>query len=162
MIVPGVLGGLNTLTSPFKQSERFDVKAAARKLTANLQSQLSTPTAAMRSILSQYDMTAITPNSFANLVQQLSAKGTISSKDAQQLSSIPVDLANAGVSPDEKVNLLDFYQQQIAKVQETAAQSPNATAAQANFSQLVGRMQWVAKFAAVRQQGAPNGVNAVA
>ncbi len=162
MIVPNVLGGLNSLTSRFKRAEQFDVKAAARSVAVAVQSKLPTPTAAMRQVLSQYDMTHITPNSFSNLVQQLAARGAISPKDAQQLASIPGDLENSGVSPDEPVNLLEFHQQQIAKVQETAAQSPNASAGQTNFNQLVGRMQWVAKLAVIRQQGSSSGVNAVA
>ena len=92
----------------------------------------------MREILSQYDMTDITPNDFSKLIQQMSEKGAISQKDAQELSSIRVDLENAGVNSDESVNLLEFYQKQIVKVQAAAAQSPNPGAAKANVDALVG------------------------
>ena len=120
------------LTSQVKRSDTSAIKAAAAgKAAAVVQSSPPTPTAAMREILSHYDMTDITPNDFSKLIQQLSDKGAISPKDMQELSSIRVDLENAGVNPDESVNLLDFYQQQIAKVQDAAAQSPNPGAAQA-------------------------------
>jgi hypothetical protein len=157
MNVTNVLGGLRHATARLTHGGSVNINA----VTAELKSKLSTPTAAMRQVLSQYDMTNITPNNFANLVQQLSAKGAISSTDAQQLAAIPGELQNAGVGPNESVNLLQFYQEQISKVQGTATQSPSA-AAEANFSQLVGRMQWLAKFASARNPGNAAGLNAVA
>ncbi|MEI8375388.1 MAG: hypothetical protein WCJ35_21420 [Planctomycetota bacterium] len=162
MNIPNVLSGLTDLTSQVKSSATSVVKAAAGKAAAVDPSSLPTPTAAMREILSRYDMADITPNDFSKLIQQLSDKGTISQKDMQELSSIRVDLENAGVGPDESVNLLDFYQQRIAKVQDAAAHSPDAATAQPNIDLLVGRLSWLQKFAAVRQQGALSGVNTVA
>jgi len=162
MNVPNVLSGLTDLTSLAKHGDTTDIKAAVGKARAVDPSVPPTPTAAMREVLSHYDMTDITPNDFSKLIQQLSEKGTISQKDVQELSSIRVDLENAGISPDESVNLLDFYEQRIAKVQDAAAHSPDATAAQPNIDALVGRLNWLQKFAAVRQQGGSNGVNAVA
>jgi hypothetical protein len=160
MNVTNLASGLRGVTSHLTGG-RFDVKAAARSVAAAMQSKLSTPTAAMRQVLSQYDMTNITPNDFANLVQQLTAKGAISSTDAQQLASIPGELQNAGVAANEPVNLLQFYQEQVSKIQQTAAQSPNPASVTTNFSQLMGRMQWVAKFAAARNPGGQTGLNAV-
>jgi len=165
MNVPNVLSGITDLTSQVKSSAASAVKTVAGKVAAVDQTLSPTPTAAMREILSHYDMTDITPNDFSKLIQQLSDKGTISQKDMQELSSIRVDLENAGVSPDESVNLLNFYQQRIAKVQDAAAHSPDAAAAQPNIDLLVGRLNWLQKFAAVRQQdgqGSTTGVNAVA
>ena len=163
MNVPNILSGLADLTSQAKSSATSAVKTAAGKAAAVDPSSPPTPTAAMREILSRYDMANITPNDFSKLIQQLSDKGTISQKEMQELSSIRVDLENAGVSPDESVNLLDFYQQRIAKVQDAAAHSPDAAAVvQPNIDLLVGRLSWLQKFAAVRQQGGQSGVNSVA
>ncbi|MGO9108170.1 MAG: hypothetical protein ACLP9L_02955 [Thermoguttaceae bacterium] len=163
MNVPNVLSGLTDLTSQVNNGANTVIKAAAVGKAAT--TALSAPpasTAAMREILSHYDMTDITPSDFSKLIQQLSDKGTISQKDTQELSSIRVDLENAGVNPDESVNLLDFYQQRIAKVQDDAAQSTNPEAAQPNIDLLVGRLNWIQKFAVVRQQGNSSGVNTVA
>jgi hypothetical protein len=156
MNVPSVLSGLPDLTSLAKRSDTSEVKATAGKAVPADLSSSPTPTAAMRDILSHYDMTDITPNDFSKLIQQLSDKGTISSKDMQELASIRVDLENAGVSSDESVNLLDFYQQRIAKARDAAAQSPDTAAAQPNIDALVGRLNWLQKFVAVRQQGGLN------
>ena len=113
----------------------------------------------MRSILSNYDMSNISPSDFSKLIQQMSEKGVISQQDMQQLSSIRVDLENAGVNPDESVNLVQFYQQQLAKAQTAAAQSTNPAAAQPAINALMGRLNWLQKFTSLGGQG---GVNAVA
>ena len=162
MLVPNALSGLSDLTSQVTGSATSIKTAIVGKAAAVAQAAPPTPTAAMREVLSHYDMTDITPSDFSKLVQQLSDKGTISKQDAQELSSIRVDLENADVGPDESVNLLDFYQEKIAKAQEAAAQSPNPGAARANLELLVGRLNWLQKFAAVRQGGTQSGVNAEA
>jgi len=162
MSVRKVLGGLSELSSMINNSDVSKVKAAAGKTVAASQTAAPSSTSAMRDILSHYDMTDISPSDFSKMVQQMSDKGAISQQDMQQLSAIRVDLENAGVNPDESVNLLQFYQQQIAKVQSAAAQSPNAGAAQPTIDALVGRLTWLQKFAAMGQQGGQSGVNAVA
>ena len=102
----------------------------------------------MREIVSQYDMTDITPNDFSTMIQQLYAKNAVSAKDMQELSSIRADLESAGVGADQSVNLQEFYQQRLAKAKADAAQSPDPVAAQANIQSIAARMTWVEKFAA--------------
>ena len=98
---------------------------------------------------------------FSKIVQQMSQRGAISQQDAQELSSIRVDLENAGVNPDQSVNLVQFYQQQLAKAQAASAQSSNPAAPSAAVNALVARLNWVQKLAAMSQSGA-SGVNTVA
>jgi len=160
--IPNVLGGLSDLTSQVKRGEASAIKTAAGKAAAAVQSLAPTATAAMREIVSQYDMTDVTPNDFSKLIQQLSGKGAISQKDAQELSSIRVDLENADIGSNESVNLLDFYQQKIAKFQAAAANSPDPVAAKASLDVLVGKLNWLQKFATVSPQGGAGGVNAEA
>ena len=77
MNVPNVLSGLTDLTSQVKQGTSAIKTAIVGKAAAVAQSSPPTPTAAMREVLSQYDMTDITPSDFSKLVQQLSDKGAI-------------------------------------------------------------------------------------
>jgi hypothetical protein len=162
MLVPNILSGLPDLTSLGKQGETSDVKASGGKAATLEPSSPPTPTAAMREIISHYDMTDITPNDFSKLIQQLSDKGAINQKEMQELASIRVDLENAGISPDDSVNLLNFYQQKISNAQDEANRSSDAATVQPNIDLLVGRLNWLQKFAAVRQQGSSSGVNTVA
>ncbi len=161
MNVPNVPNAITGLASRFRHGAISDIKAAAGKAAAAVQSATPSATAAMREVLSHYDMTDITPNDFSKLLQQLSEKGTISQQDKQELSSIRVDLENAGINSDDSVNLLNFYQQQIAKAQ-SAAPSSNPGAANPATNALIARLNWLQKFAAAGQQGGPSGVNTVA
>ena len=122
MNVPNVLSGLANLTSRTPGAISAANKASTGKAAAPAQSSPPTPTAAMRNVLSHYDMTDISPNDFSKVIQQLSQKGAISPKDMQELSSIRGDLENAGINADESVNLVQFYQQRLAKAQDRRRQ----------------------------------------
>jgi hypothetical protein len=161
MKVPNILSGLGDLTSKAKKTDSDAAPATGAMVAANSATPPSAA-ASMREIVSRYDMTDISPNDFSSMIQQLYAKGAISSKDMQELSSIRGDLESAGIGADQAVNLQDFYQQRLAKAKVDAAQSADPAAAQANIQSLASRMTWVQKFAAVGQEENSVGVNAVA
>jgi hypothetical protein len=160
MKIPNILGGTSSVASGAKQAGSNVANAAGAAAAAGGAAPLSN-SSAMRDIVSRYDMTDITPNDFSTMIQQLFAKGAVSAKDMQDLSSIRADLESAGVAADQAVNLQEFYQQRLATAKASAAQSPDP-ATTANIQSLATRMTWVQKFAAVRQADESTGVNAVA
>ncbi len=164
MNIPSVTSGLSDLTARLsKRSDAADAKATdGSKATGADAAGSPTPTTAIREILAHYDMTDISPNDFSKMIQQLYDKGAISQKDVQELSSIRVDLENSGASPDDSMNLVDFYQQKMAKVQSDAASGSDPASAQPNIDLLAGRLNWISKFAAMHDQRGTSGLNAVA
>jgi hypothetical protein len=160
MQVPNIAAGM--AASLGKQMSAEAKTAASTAATAVNSATTLSSSSAMRQIVAQYDMTDITPNDFSSMIQQLYAKGAVSPKDMQELSAIRADLQTAGVGADQSVNLEEFYQQQLAKAQANAQQSPDPVAANANVQAIATRMTWVQQFAAVRQMDNPSGVNAVA
>ncbi len=64
---------------------------------------------AFREILSDYDVTEMTPNEFSEMVSKMYDEGIISEEQYQQLSQIRVELEKAGVDSSESINLLEFY-----------------------------------------------------
>jgi hypothetical protein len=115
--------------------------------------------AAMRQIVSRYDMSDISPNDFSQMVQKLYNNGAISQKDLQNLSGIRADLDKAGVPADTSINLVDFYRNQLQAVSAPANGKPaNPTDVQS----VVGRLSWIEKFSAVQNQPASVGVNTTA
>ena len=158
MQVPSILSGASDVAARAKQTQSNAAGAAA---TTAASAALPSTSSAMRDIVSRYDMTDITPNDFSSMIQQLYAKGAVSAKDMQDLSSIRTDLEAAGVGADQSVNLQEFYEQQLGKAKTAAAQSPDPAAA-ANVQAIAARMTWVQKFAAVRQEDTSAGMNAVA
>lgn len=159
MKVPNVVSAITNATSQAKADAK---PAASAALAATSAAATPSAAASMRAIVSRYDMTDITPNDFTNMIQQLYAKGAVSAKDMQELSSIRGDLEAAGVGADQSVNLQEFYEQRLAGAQAEAAQSPDSSAAQADIQAVAARLNWVQTFAAVRQAGGSAGVNAVA
>ena len=85
--------------------------------------------AALREILSKYDVKDISPDEFSEMIQKLADKGVISQKELQDLSAVRGDLDKAGVGADESINLVEFYQQRIQEAQN-AAQTDPASAGQ--------------------------------
>lgn len=160
MKVPNILSGLGDLASRVKRPDGDSTAAGATAAAANSLA-LPSAAAAMRDVVSRYDMTDITPNDFSSMIQQLNARGAVTAKDMQELSSIRADLEAAGVGGDQSVNLQEFYTQRLGKAKTDAAQSPDP-AAQANIQTIAARMTWVEKFAAVRQADGFSGLNATA
>ena len=127
MKIPNLLSGAGDAATRAKQTQSAATVAAAT--TAASAAALPSASSAMRDIVSRYDMTDITPNDFSSMIQQLFAKGAVSAKDMQDLSSIRADLEAAGVSADQSVNLQEFYQQRLGTAKTDAAQSPDPAAA---------------------------------
>jgi len=105
---------------------------------------------ALGNILSQYDVADISPRQFSEMLQKLFDSGVISDKEFRQLAAVRQDLDAAGIKPDDAVNLLEFYSEKIEELQ------PEADAAEANPSgadplgPLLGRFEWIQKFAAIQ------------
>jgi len=68
-------------------------------------------------ILKSYDVTHITPRQFSEMLQKLRESGVISEEEYLDLTQIRRDLTEAGIEADEPVDLLDFYQKLMRKLQ---------------------------------------------
>ncbi|HOA53387.1 MAG TPA: hypothetical protein PKI05_14130 [Thermogutta sp.] len=68
-------------------------------------------------ILKEYDVTHITPRQFSQMLQKLRESGSLTEQEYTELAQIRRDLAEAGVDADEPVDLIDFYQKFIRKLQ---------------------------------------------
>jgi hypothetical protein len=101
----------------------------------------------MREILAEYDATDISPNELSSMVQKLQKSGAISAQDAKDLAAMRVDLDQAGVAPNESINLVDFYRQQVQKAQQGLDSHPGSVQQQ-QLQSLRQRLQWAEKLAA--------------
>src|SRR5690348_12505939 len=70
-----------------------------------------------RDVLSQYDVTEITPRQFSALAQQLFQSRAISADDLRELSQMRMMIDQQHPDPDGPINLLEFFGQ---KLQEQA------------------------------------------
>lgn len=112
-------------------------------------------------ILSQYDVTNITPRDFSNLVQQLHEAGAIGDADMRELSKMRLQLEQSGASPDTPVNLLEFFQANLENKQRRyddllrqGLPDQVATLRGDDFTaEARKQLDWVRKFALVQDSG---------
>jgi hypothetical protein len=156
-MISGALSSLSGLSNVAKKTAS-SASAAVQSVTGSTTPQTPESTAAMRDILTQYDVTNISPNDFSTMIQQLAEKGAISQKDLQDLSSIRSELDSSGAAPDKPINVLDFYRQQVQKIQTTATGQDPATAQQ-TLGPMLQRLGWLEKFSLGHSQPDAIGMN---
>jgi len=97
------------------KSESSEDKTLNETLKALL-GQSGTPSL-WQEILKDYDVTHITPRQFSEMLQRLRESGVIGEQEYMDLTQVRRDLMEAGIENDEPVDLLDFYQKVIRKLQ---------------------------------------------
>jgi pyruvate/2-oxoglutarate dehydrogenase complex dihydrolipoamide acyltransferase (E2) component len=151
MKIPSIQTGPD-LTALAKRNEPAAAGAAKPAATAGsapatAPATAAPATAAMRQILAQYDVTDISPSEFSDMVQQLQQSGYISPQDTKDLAAIRMDLEQAGIDPNQSINLVDFYRERVEKAQEKLDDNPGSVQQQQLQSQRQ-RLQWVETLAA--------------
>lgn len=117
-------------------------------------------------IVSQYDVTNITPQQFSEMLQKLGDTGSLSADDLRNLTQVRADLSQAGILPNEQVNLVDFYHDKVGDLRQSLSSGQTPAAQQATQQQTLTSMQsrldWLQKFATMHAAPGATGINAVA
>ena len=122
----------------------------------------STSSPAFRQILSQYDVSSISPRQFSEMLTKLHQSGTISDQQYQNLSQIRTDLDQSGVQPDEDVNLVKFYSQKLSQTQKSAASPTTGAAGQPqSLNTTQARLDWLRKVSTIQSDPA-SGIDSMA
>jgi hypothetical protein len=116
---------------------------------------------ALSDILSQYDVSDISPGEFSQMAQKLFDAGVISDKELQQLAAIRLDLDTAGVEPDESVDLLDFYSEKIGELQQMVDLADDKRSAAKQLAPVLRRLDWIQKFAMIQSDPDSVGLDAL-
>jgi hypothetical protein len=159
--INNILGGLsdalplNKRAEPAEASQSQSTKTAASAATSAVGTS-----PVLRQILAKYDVTAISPSEFSEMVQKLYNGGAISAQEYHELSAIRVDLEASGVSPDETVNLVELYRDKAQSAQRQASASEGAS--QQDAGAVLRRLDWMEKFSAIHAQPDSAGLNTLA
>ena len=130
----------------------------------------STNNAALSNILSQYDVTSITPTEFSAMLRRLHDSGAVSTQELSDLTQIRGDLDRAGIASNETVNLPEFYQKQLQQLQQSRQAISGADQAAAAQRSALGqqittvqkRYDWAQKLAAMHESSGGQGVDLAA
>jgi len=165
MKITNVFAGLSDPATLAKRAELTETASStdAMKTAGGEPAQTALTAAALREILAKYDVTNISPNEFSRMLQDMADRGVISQKELQAMSAIRVDLDNAGLDPDDSLNLVEFYEQQIEQTRSFPENDPAAMAAQfEQTANLSNRLSWMQKFATMHSDPESLGLSAVA
>jgi len=160
MLIPNVLARLADPTGFGQHREAAD--AVVSKAADALAPAVGSPSSSsrLREILTDYDVTDITPKAFSEMLQKLQESGLIPDKDLQELSQIRADMDREGVADDERVNLVEMYAKRIRNADEDA--QAEAAGSEASVASLRRRLDWLEKFAAIHASPEPATINALA
>lgn len=127
-------------------------------------------TLALREILSEYDVTDITPREFSSMIHQMHKEGLISDDLFGQLSLVRGELDRAGFDADESIDLTAFHEKQLMELrlgsmltlgQDDKTDGDDKPAA-ADRNVIQERLDWLRKMAIAQESPEMVGLNAVA
>lgn len=103
-------------------------------------------------ILKGYDVTHITPRQFSEMLQKLRESGVISEEEYLDLTQIRRDLTEAGIEADEPVDLLEFYQKFIRKLQlmQSLASTESSDDIQSALQRAERHLTWLEKISTLQ------------
>lgn len=117
---------------------------------------------AFHEIISQYDVTNITPREFTAMIQQLHDAGEINDTEFRDLSRMRLELEQAGAPPEQPLNLVDFFEKKLRDKQSdfqlmqqaSLPEDARTLKGDAFTSEAKKQLDWVRKFALVHASGA--------
>lgn len=158
---------LGKRSNPLQSSKRSDIAAL---LTGQKPAEAGS-TSASKQVLAQAlagsDLTHITPSEFSALLGRLRQAHAINEQEFRELGQIRGDLEQAEVGANEPVNLQEFYNSRVSKLQQriAAIRDDDPTAAsqravvQQELTAVQKRQQWVQKFALLQESANQTGVD---
>lgn len=159
MRIPEVFSGL---TDSASRSRAGQVQVLPKSLDADRPRVFSADRSAkIAELASRYDVTRITPSEFSEFARKLFDAGTIGPADLAELLAIRADLDSAGIRPDQRVDLVEFYREKALTVQRQAEIDGDA-ANDRLISSVRRKLDWAEKLAAVHRQSDSVDVDAVA
>lgn len=145
----GVLGQSSLNSAPETISPG---PAAGSKSLQDLLSPVSEPSSLLAQILESYDVRHITPRQLTEMLQKLREAGFLTEEEFSDLGQIRNDLTEAGIEPDEALDLIRFYQQRLERLKLWQEEQDNPALQRLQFN-WQKRLEWLEKVATARQNG---------
>jgi hypothetical protein len=151
VLIQSILGGRPD-PAALARNQSSDPASTQRHAVSEAEPSMSAPRHdALRSIAAEYDVTDISPRTFSEMIGRLRQAGALSDKDYQELAAIRVDLEQAGIGPDDEIDLVRFYHQRL---EEAAQAGKGQETSRPDLERLRARLEWLQKLAALRSPDA--------
>ena len=145
----GAVGRRNELLEAVTGKSREQNTQAAGGLNARMEE--------LKGIVSQYDLTDITPRDFSEMLRELRDAGALTETEYGDLAQIRLDMDTENVDPDESLNLLEFYGKSI----DRARGDSESDTASTMLASMERRLDWLEKVAVLQESPDAAGLNAL-
>ncbi len=140
-------------------ARRSELLAAATGKSTEKASSLANSTEGttdqLVAVVSQYDITDISPRDFSEMLRELRDSGAITESEYGELAQIRLDMDAEGLDSDESLNLLDFYETAVNR----ARQDEDSEETSVNFEAMERRLDWLQKVAILEETPDAAGIN---
>lgn len=104
-------------------------------------------------VVSQYDLTDITPRDFSEMLRELRDAGALTESEYGELAQIRLDMDAENLDADDSINLLDFYRKAVDRAR--GDEGP------AGIAPMERRFDWLEKVAILQESPEAAGLNAL-
>lgn len=111
----------------------------------------------LKGIVSQYDLSDITPRDFSEMLRELRDAGVVTEAEYGDLAQIRLDMDAENLDPDDSLDLLDFYRKTVDRTRHDS-ESDTASAALGSMER---RLDWLEKVAVLQESPDAAGLNAL-
>ena len=162
---------LNLFSSPQPGSSPKSFPVAAENATAEASSGAATlgpeQSRKFRDVVSQYDLTDISPQELSELVQKLQQAGVITGAEVQELAQIRLELEQDGADANESLDLVQFFNQKLKNQEEQIRRQeqrqPGLTVDRGEALRgTLRQVDWISKLAAFDSRSRFEALDAVA
>ncbi len=164
MQIGNVLSSQTDLTSAGKRASNAGTAVAS--LVEATSSTSTTSTSGVAEVMRKYDLTEITPDEFAEMIQKLHENGSLTDEEYSQLVQLRAEMQSDGLAGDEDLNILTYCEQKCAALQQRADAEEKGSAQRAATAKQLATMQecseWVQKLQLVHESPDSIGLNATA
>jgi hypothetical protein len=111
----------------------------------------------LKGIVSQYDLTDITPRDFSEMLRELRDAGAITDAEYGDLAQIRLDMDTENLDPDDSLDLVKFYE----KTLDRARNADESEKASPTLAAMGRRLDWLEKVAILQESPDAAGMNAL-
>jgi hypothetical protein len=120
---------------------------------------------ALRDILSRYDVTAISPRGYSQLLQELHEAGALSDADHEVLALVRLELDQQGIGAEDQVDLVDLLRQKLRSQErelKRQADKGNPLDPSKSLEATQRQIDWIQKFALIHRSSDYHGLDTAA
>ena len=160
MLVKSVLSRMANLARLSHLAEAGEPASKKTAETTASNGSSAANSAALREIVSEYDVTKISPRAFSDMLQKLHQAGAVSDAEFQDLSMIRLDLDKEGLDPDKGVNLVELYADRLKRLRREREDFPDSPeVSPPAMASAQRRLEWLQKVATIQSPHGAGGVD---